>query len=55
MKQATQDPSRRYLRMKTLLHLLEAAPRCDRQIMAVTIASSALLLVLGATVELVAS
>jgi hypothetical protein len=40
--------------MKTLLHLFEAAPRCDRQIMMVALAGSTLLVLMAVTTELIA-
>jgi hypothetical protein len=40
--------------MKGLLHLLETAPRRDRQIMAVAMGGSAVLLALGITLLLMA-
>ena len=40
--------------MKALLHFFEVAPRWDRQILTIAMCSSVLLLVLGATAELIA-
>jgi hypothetical protein len=41
--------------MRTLLELFKVAPRWDRQVMAVTMAASVFLLVLGAAMELMAA
>jgi hypothetical protein len=40
--------------MQALLHFFEVAPRWDREILAVTLCGSALLLALGAAIQLIA-
>jgi hypothetical protein len=43
----------RYIGMKTFLNLMRSAPRSDRRIMAVAFSVSIMLMLLGATLELV--